>query len=313
MPADRERAEQQDEAECGVGHQVEQRVEAAQQPGLLHLRPVDLGRPRGVPPGRLAAAAERLEHPDAAGRFLDIGGQVALLVLGAPGQHLVPPLEPRAHRHHGREHAAGEQPEPPVQPDEQDHHGREGRQAGDEEDEAESGEPPDRRQIRGSPRQQLAGLPRIVEARVQPLHVRVEITADRPLDAGDGAGLHPAADQHARGLRGPEADRSQAERDEQPAPVLGDRSVDHSLGEQRDSQLGGHGEQGGAEHDRQLPEIGPQVRGDPPQSRDRGSRCGQACVTASAFRGHCPQANRVAAGCHLSFRKAAAPRRGRTR
>ena len=276
MPADGEGAEQQDKAECGVRNQVEQRVEAAQQPGLGHLGLVDLGRARGVPAGRLAAAAERLEHPDPPGRLLDVGGQVALLVLGAPGQHPVPSLEPGAQRHHRGEHAPGKQPEPPVQPDEQDHHRGERHHVGDEEDQAEPGEPADRRQVGGRPGQQLAGLPCVVKAHVQPLHVRVQIPADRPFDAGDRAALHPAADQHPRRLRQAEADRGQRERDQQPAPVVRDRPVDHRLGEQRDGQLGGHGEQRRGQHHGQLQEIGTQVRGDPPQSRHRSPPCGQA-------------------------------------
>ena len=49
---------------------------------------------------RLGAAAERLQHPDAGRRLLDQRGQVAVLVLGPPGEDLVPPLEPGAEDEH---------------------------------------------------------------------------------------------------------------------------------------------------------------------------------------------------------------------
>jgi hypothetical protein len=255
-----------------------------------------------------AAAAERLEHPDAAGRLLDERGQVALLVLGAPGQHLVRALEPGAHHDHRREQAAGEQPEPPVQPDQQDHHGGERDDVDDEVDQAEPGEPADRRQVGGRARQQLARLPGVVEPRMQPLHVRVQIGPHGLLDACDRGALHPAPDHHAAGLGNAERERGQAQRDEQGAPVVADRPVDHRLDEQRDGELGRDRDQGRDEHGDQLPGVRPQVRGDPPEGRDRAPRRRRGLI-AGGFRGHPTDANQGPPECHPDFPPPARPRR----
>jgi hypothetical protein len=191
VPADRERAEQQDHADHGVGQQVEAGPECAAQPCLLHLRLLHERGLGAVLLCRLVAPAERLEHPDAGRGLLDVCGEVALLVLGAAGQDPVPPLETGAQPHDREEHAPGEQPEPPVQPDQQRDDGHERHHVGDEEDRAETGEAPDRGEVGSRAGQQLAGLPVVVEPGVQALQMRVEGIAHRLFQVGDRAGLHP--------------------------------------------------------------------------------------------------------------------------
>ena len=194
MGADRDRAEHDDQADDGVRDQVEQRPERAEQARLLDLGLADLGG-LGVVPGRgLPPPAERLQHPDAGGRLLDHRGQVALLVLDPAGQHPVALLEPEADRQHRREHHAGDQAQPPVEVDQQRHHRDERHDVGDQEDQAEAREPADRRQVGRGPRQELTRLPVVVEGRLQPLQVGVQVVPDRLLDVRDRAGLDPAAD-----------------------------------------------------------------------------------------------------------------------
>ena len=100
-----------------------------------------LRRLRVVPGRRLPSPAQRLQHPDAGGRFLDQRGQVALLILNLAGEHPVAFLEPEANRQHGREHDAGDQAEPPVEVDQQRDHRQERHHVGDQEDQAETREP----------------------------------------------------------------------------------------------------------------------------------------------------------------------------
>ena len=144
VPACGERSEQHDEPDDRVRHQVQAGPEGAAQPRLGQLGLVSERRLPGVPGRCRVAAAEGLQDPDAGRRFLDVGSQVALLVLGAPGQHAVPALEAQADRDDRQEHAARQRAEPPVHPDEQRDHDEEGHHVGDEEDDAETSEPPDR-------------------------------------------------------------------------------------------------------------------------------------------------------------------------
>ena len=270
MPGDRERAQQQDQADDRVRQQVEPGPEGAAQPGLLHLRrPAPALAWLACWAAACVAAAERLEHPDAGRGLLDVGGQVALLVLGAPGQHPVPPLEPGADHHHGQEHAPGQQPEPPVQPDQQRDDGDERHHVGDEEDDAEPGEPPDRRQVRRGPGQQLAGLPLVVEPGVQPLQVRVQAVPHRPFHAGDRAGLHPPPVQVEPGLGHAQRDRGQAQGQQGARAPVRDRPVDDRLDQQRDRDLGGGRPDRRGEHQRQRAVVRPQVL---PGSPERGQR-----------------------------------------
>ena len=250
MGADRDRAEHDDQADDGVRDQVEQRPERAEQARLLDLGPAHLGG-LGVVPGRgLPSAAERLQHPDPGGRLLDQRGQVALLVLDPAGQHPVALLEPEADRQHRREHHAGDQAQPPVEVDQQRDDRDERHDVGDQEDQAEAGEPADRRQVGGGPRQELARLPVVMEGRLQPLQVGVQVVPDRLLDVRDRAGLDPAADHVQQPLGCAEADRRQGQRDQQALVAMSDRAVDHGLGQERDDNLGGdRAERGGEHHD----------------------------------------------------------------
>ena len=215
VPADRDGAEQQQDADERVRDEVQASPEGAAQPGFLQLGAEHLECLAAVLPGGLVTPAERLEYPDPGRGLLHVGGQIALLVLGAPGEHPVGLLEPGAGRHHGQEHGRREEAEPPVQPDQQRDHRDERDHVRDQEDGAEAGEPPDGRQVRGRPGQQLAGLPLVVEGGLQPLQVRVDIRPHGLFHPGDRAGLHPAPEEVQQRLPGPQADGGHADRQQQ--------------------------------------------------------------------------------------------------
>jgi len=257
--ADRDRAEHDDQADDGVRDQVEQRPERAEQARLIDLGLADLGGLRVVPGRGLPSPAERLQHADAGRRLLDQRGQIALLVLDPAGQNPVALLEPEADRQHRREHHAGDQAQPPVEVDQQRHHREERHDVRDQEDQAEACEPADRRQVGGRPRQELTRLPVVVEGRLQPLQVGVQVVPDRLLDVRDRAGLDPAADHVQDSYRRAEADRRQGQRDQQALVAVRDRAVDHGLGQERDGDLGGDRAERGGEHHDQLRAVGLQV------------------------------------------------------
>ena len=265
MPGDGEGAEQQQQADDRVRDHVQPGPEGAAQPGLVDLGPVDEPGLSEVPRGRLVAAAERLEHADAGGRFLHVGGQVSLLVLGQPGQHPVPLLEAQAEHRDRGEQQAGQQPEPPVQPDQQSHDQQEGPGVGDEEHHAEAGEPPDRREVVDGPRQELTGLPRVMKGGLKPLQVMVEIVADGLLDPDYGAGDRPAPEEIESGLERSERDRGQAQRQQVRPDSLDDHVVDDRLGDQGDRDLRAHRQDGGRDHQEQAEVIRPHVLAHPPQ------------------------------------------------
>ena len=250
--ADRERAEDDDDADDGVRDQVKQGPERPEQAGLGDLRPVDLRGLGVVPGGGLLAPAERLQHADAGRRLLDQRRQVALLILDPAGEHPVALLEPEADRQHRGEHHAGDQAEPPVEADQQRDHRDERHDVGDQEDQPEPGEPADRGQVGRRARQQLAGLPLVMKRRLQSLQVRVQVIPDRLLDLRDRGGLNPAADHVEQRHGHAEADRGEGERDQHGFVAVRDGTVDHGLDEQRDGYLGGDRAEGGAEHDDHL-------------------------------------------------------------
>ena len=289
-----------------VRDQVQAGPERAAQPGLGQFGAEHLGRLPGVLGGRLAAPAERLEHADPGGRLLHVGGQVALLVLGAPGQHPVAPLELGAGPHDRQEHRPGQQAEPPVQPDQQHDHGDERDHVGDQEDGAEAGEPADRGQVVGRPGQQLPGLPGVVERGRQPLQVRVDVRPHGLVQPGDRVGLHPAAEEVEHRLQHAEADRGRADRQQQVAAAVADRPVDHRLGEQRDGDLAEHRDDRGGQHERQLPPVRAQVAAGPPE-RGEGCPAGAAIPgpgsrkRAGLLRGHYSDASCGAAAMSPEF------------
>jgi hypothetical protein len=165
-------------------------------------------------------------------------------------------------------------------------------QVGDEEHDAEPGEPPDRRQVRGRPRQQLAGLPLVVEPGLQALQVRVEVVAHGQLHAGDRAGLDPPPEEVQHRLGGAERGRGQAEQHQQFPVVMGDRPVDDVLRQQRDKDLGPHRQAGRHQHEDEPPQVGPQIAAGTPKCRQRKVRRGSMTVGGNVLGGHYQNANR---------------------
>ena len=65
-----------------------------------------------------------------------------------------------------------------------------------------------------------------------------------------------------------EADRQQAEREQQAALVVGDGAVDDDLGDQRDDDLGAGGQHGSQQQQRQPVAVRAQVGMQPPEGGD---------------------------------------------
>ena len=167
---------------------LEQRPEPGQR---VDLRQFGLLQHGGVAAERvehLRTSAVGLDHPDTERGFLDGRGQVSGEVLGPAGIPAVAQLEAageddkRSHCRPGRTARSRTGSTATAE------HDQGGGRVRDQEDEAESDETADRRQIGGRPRQQLAGRPAVVEGDRQPLQVAEQVTADVRLDAEGGAG-----------------------------------------------------------------------------------------------------------------------------
>ena len=210
-------------------------------------------------------AAERLGHPDAGGGLLDARRKVALLVLHAPGQRRVARAEASGQPHDRQRHRADDDAERCVGHDQQRHHDDVLHDVDDEEDRAEPEEPPDRRQVGGRPRQQLARLPLVVEGDRQPLKVAVEVVADVGLDPEYGDRLHVSTDRDQRHLDDAEAEREQEHRHEGGPVVMGDRPIDDSADHQRHGGRRDDHAERGDEHDPHLPPVGHEVGPEPEQ------------------------------------------------
>src|SRR5262249_10689431 len=178
----------------------------------------------------------------------------------------------------GGEQGGGQQAEQQVEPDQQHHDDDEAGQARDHEDNAEADEPPDRRQVRGGSREQLTGLPSIVERGFQPLQVLVNLVPHRLLEAGHGRRLCPPPEQVQRYLGDAKADGGQPDRDKQAVAMTwrpgrrGDRTVDRGLGEQRDGNLSTGAEERAREHNENLAVVRTQELPDAPKCRQRSLR-----------------------------------------
>ena len=269
---DADRAEQQHDRDGDVGDHLEEGPEAGGEPDLLEAGAAQLLRRDVVLLGDVPAAAEGLDHADADGTLLGAGGQVALLVLDPPREHDVALLE--AHRQpHDRAGGEGDdQAEGPVHVQQHGGHRRDLEDVDDQEQQPEPGEPPDRGQVRGDAREQLAGLPLAVEAHRELLQPLVEVVPHRRLHREHGVGLHPAAPEDEHRLEDAEAQRQQAQRQHAVDLAVGDRTVDQRRGDQRDGDRERDAAEGGAEHDRERQQVGPQVAAQPPERLDAGGR-----------------------------------------
>ena len=213
----------------------------------------------------LVGATERLDDADAARRFFDHRREVAGLVLDVADHDVVSDLETAAQQQHGNRGGNCEQPEPDIQVHEQ----REDREHLDdhdhEEDGAERGEASDQRDVRVRARQQLARLPVIVEADLEPLKMLVEVVAQAGLDAGRDFRQCESAAVCQRELEDREPEREHEEGHKTGLVAVVDRSVDRRRGDQRDRELGADRQHGGDRDEDDAAHMGPEVGADPPQ------------------------------------------------
>ena len=88
----RDGAADQDDREGHLRVELEDAPQQRQRADLVQLQPAQPGRLGVVAVEDQPAAAQRLDHPDALDGLLDVGGELALLVLHPAGLDVVPPL-----------------------------------------------------------------------------------------------------------------------------------------------------------------------------------------------------------------------------
>ena len=103
----------------------------------------------------------------------------------------------------------------------------------DQEHEAESDEATDHGDVAVRPRQELTGLPPVVEGKVEPLDVRVEVVAHDRFHLGRGVGQHQPAHEREPAVDHADGDEQQHERLDAGPVAVGQRPVDHALGDHR--------------------------------------------------------------------------------
>ena len=171
------------------------------------------------------------------------------------------------------------------------------RRVDDEEHEAEADEPPDVEMSDVARRQQLTRLPAVVERHREPLEIRVEVVAHRRLHAERGVGHHAAAEERGGRLDGAEAEHEARERPDAGAVAVGDRAVDHRLGDEGDDRGRAQADEGGQHHRQQLPHVGADIGPGAPE-RDEAHTSPKAVVRAvvRGYRRHRPGATELPPG-----------------
>ena len=181
-----------------------------------------------------------LDHPDAERGLLDRRGEVTGEILRAARVAAVTQLEAPGEHGQRRDGRDDEQPEQQMDVQQQAEHDQGRRRVGDQEDEAETDESPDRRQVGGGTRQQLTRGPPVMERDRQPLQVREEVVADVALQPERGACHGVAAHEEEHGLGDAEQQCQPGKRPDGGGVVVADRAVDDTAGDQRDQRLGEH-------------------------------------------------------------------------
>ena len=263
----RERAADQDDRQRDLRVELEDAPQQRQRADLVELQPPQPGGLGVVAVEHQPAAAERLDHPDALHRLLDVGGQLALLVLHQPGLDVVPLLPAQAEqrqRDGGDEHGQAQRPVGDHQQHEDD--GADDQVDG-QEHRGEAHEAPDGRDVGGRAGEQLPGGPPVVEGDRQPLQPGVEGVAEVALDLQAAAVHRPAAEEEQRGLGDPEDQREADQRHQPGAVAVGDRPVDDGRRHQRDGQLGEAGQQRAGEGEHHQAAVRAGERHQPEQRR----------------------------------------------
>jgi hypothetical protein len=187
-------------------------------------------------------AAERLDHAQPQRLFLDVGCDVAGLVLCGARQHGELPLKvqhrdgDRHDRHH--DHDA----ERPVHRQQDARDGNDLNDVEHQEQQPERQELADGAEVVHHPRKQLPGLPFAVKGHGQQLQSRVEVLPDVGFDAHGGAGHQPTTDEPQHGLGDQQGHGRCAEHPQSLRVLVPYRPVDHGLRHQRNGDGGSEAE-----------------------------------------------------------------------
>jgi hypothetical protein len=225
---------------AGTGRQDgqgrDQQRERREQPRLPQFRGPQQASLLREPLRPALALAEGLDDADAQHCLPDGRCQVAGLVLGQPGGQAIPGLEPGTRHHQRQQRRQRYQRELPLPAHQNGSTRREGHRVHHQERRGLGQEHADHLKIGASPRQHLAGLPAIVEAHRQPLHMPVQVLAHRRLDGSYRPGCQPAPDAENARLARTQQQQPQAA---QPYPgriAVTNRTVHHPPEHQRHRQ-----------------------------------------------------------------------------
>jgi hypothetical protein len=194
-----------------------------------------------------------------------VGGDVAGLILGLPGQPGEGALEvqhDQGDRHDRDQHHHAQRP---VHRQQDRGHDGDLQDVEHQEHQTEGQQPPNRAQIVHDSREQLTGLPLPVEGHRQDLQPGVEVLADVGLHTHRGPGHQPAPDEPQHRLGDPDRHRRRAHHPQTALILMAHRSVDHRLGHQRNRHGGAQAADGDDDHRDPPGAVGHQVRHQPQQ------------------------------------------------
>ena len=287
-------AETEHDDQREVGDHLQQGPELRRHRDLLDLRVVEHRGLLVEPLVDVVLAAERLDRAQTQRRLLDVGGDVAGLVLRQPGQFGESAFEVQ---HDQRDRRDGDQHDNTQRPI---HRQQDGGDDGDlqdvehQEHQAERQQPTNRVEVVHDSRQQLAGLPLPVKGHRQDLQPGIEVLADVGLDTQGGPGHQPAPDEPQQRLGDTDGHRGRAHHPQPALIVVAHRTVDHRLGHQRDRDGGAQADDRDDDHGDPARPVGHQIRHQPPQvgnaARVRGRRGdGRIRAQCARFGGHLAQ------------------------
>jgi hypothetical protein len=263
--ADCEHACEEHRGEREVGDDAEHPHELGVQLDAVDLRVVEPTALGVVAVVRLAPAAERLEHADAARTLFDRGREVAGLVLDAANDLVVPALEAAAEDEHGHCGDEGEQRQPHVQGHQHGEDRGDLHDDQDEEDRAEADEASDDREVGLGARQQLARLPLVVEPDVEALELRVEVVAQVGLEVDRDPAEQESATESEQDLQHRQAACDRRPADEPGAVTLAERTVDDRLHDERHGHLRARGDDRRHDDERHVRDVRPKIWPGPPE------------------------------------------------
>ena len=262
LVADRERADEQHRAEREAGQHVQDPLEVDDEPDALHRRVVQDPSLAVEPLVDEAAAAERLDRPDTGRALLDLRREIAGVVLHLARRLRIAPLEDAEDEHERHGHHHDHEGQERVEPREEHEHDEGGRPVDHEEDRAPADEAADGADVARGTREELPGVPVVVEAHVESLELRVQVVAELGLHTVGDDPEHVAAHERGERLDDAEEERETGQRGDSVAVTVGERAVDHRLRHQRDGDGRDQADEGDAGHDHERDAVRAQVRQD---------------------------------------------------